>query len=203
MCSSIYKTTGGGIFIVLGTQKTQNPLDQLNVCAKAKEGSGGLTCIWPAKQMPRVKSRTHANTKNASTSFLRLCERDKESHTLSGQMAVTYEDKFSIKSSLPMVFSFYSWHLLRGNKHLDDEDAYKDEGGTTNVVFKTWHLYSPVLRESNIHTWISIYFFIFFNMRTVHCVWNNKNPSQFFFLNNLDIQVNPTIKYQPAFPGLF
>ncbi len=30
-----------------------------------------------------------------------------------------------------------------------------------------------------------------------------QKSQSFFFLNNLDIQVNPTIKYQPAFPGLF
>lgn len=121
--ASIKPQGGWDLYCVRHTKIPQNPLDQLNVCAKAKEGSGGLTCIWPAKQMHRVKSRTHANTANVSPSFLRLWERQRKSHTLSEQMAVTYEDTFSVKSSLPMVFSFYSWHLLLSNKHLDDEDA--------------------------------------------------------------------------------
>lgn len=39
------KPQGVDLFCVRHTKIPQNPLDQLNVCAKAKEGNGGLTCI--------------------------------------------------------------------------------------------------------------------------------------------------------------
>lgn len=97
--------------------------------------------------MHRVKRRTHANTANASPSSLRLTE---ERDSIIVGACRTTRSHFNI-------FCLCLCHLLLGHKHLDDEDADEDEGGAGDVVFKAWHLYSPVLREPHKHKLIFDY----------------------------------------------